>query len=149
MSEVVRPTVHRETTPQPENSIPAGIDAAPSPIGASQRRKRFMRRFRIPEKARVGPNDPTQFVIRELTVEEVEASRKIADGDRTRSVIEQTKLSLFSVDEHVVDHSRDEGSYFYNNWSQKVRELAVLAYDQVGSNTQAEVTDFLSSMESV
>lgn len=149
MSEAVRPPVHRDPGPSSNAPTPRTIDDAPSVRpGHIGKRTRYAKRFRVPEAARVGEADPTTIVVRELTVDEVETARKLGMGDRVKSMTEQTKLSLYEVDGHIVDHTRDEGTYLFNGWSQKVRELAILAYDKVSSNDAEDMNAFLSSMES-
>lgn len=144
-----RPPVQREPEHAPEaRPVPKGIMEAEQPMGALPKQKRRTAEFTIPASVRSRPNDPSKVTLRELTVEEVEAARRIADGDRTKSVIEQAKLSIYMVDGKVVEHGYDEGTFFYNNWSQKVRELIVLGYDRHTSSNQEEVRDFLSSMVS-
>lgn len=146
MSESNRPPVSREVE---HHVAPAGIDTAPQPHLGITRLKRLRKRCHVPEGARSREEDPTTFVLQELDVNEVESARKLADGNQTRSMMEQVKLSLYEVDGRIVDHTRDEGTYYFNRWSQKVRELAVVGYDAVASNKSEDITAFLSSMESV
>jgi hypothetical protein len=125
------------------------VDSLPSAAGPTPENRARLYTFKVPQACRIGPSDPEQLTIRELTSDQqIEASR-LGQGNQLKAGFELAKAALYAVDGKVVNHGDFESEIYWQRFSSKVRQLASIAFANVHNTSNEEDADFLRSRQSV
>lgn len=92
--------------------------------------------------------DPKSIVLRELTTDDFMLAQRLAAKSSLLS-FELLKLSLYRVDNRLVNHAEDEATGYLHKWSAKFRQQALLCYDKMHNTKDEEDAILLESMEPV
>lgn len=101
--------------------------------------------FTIPEAARAFPEDPHQFVMVPITVQEERDANLVADAAKTMVSYEYIKHAVIEVDGKALSWN-GTGRDWIERASPKVRELAVAAFARVNRSNEEEVKAFLAGV---
>lgn len=141
------PVARKEPAPQsPVDEAPSALDA---PSKTSELAKLPKYEFTIPESARIKDADPKKVVIRELTEDDMDLADRLSKGQNRKVGREAVKMSLWSVDGRLVDHSTGEGDFYWAKWGMKVKVLLLTAWSRIHQTDDAEDQAFFESMRPV
>jgi hypothetical protein len=106
-------------------------------------------KFTFPDSVRRTLSDPKSIVLRELNEDQMEQAARIGKGDNRRVGIESVKLSLYKVDDKLIDHGADEASAYWDRWSAKIKFQTLDAWGKLHQTSKEEDKAFFDSMEAV
>lgn len=96
--------------------------------------------YTVPESSRQTENDPKTITIRAWTTgQELDAIRASTGGDLQHELLQR---AVIEIDGTGIDQASD----FMEKWGPKVRQLALVAMNDVGLPSEEDRKDFLASV---
>lgn len=101
--------------------------------------------FKVPESARLFPEDPTSVTLVPVTIEEEQMALKTSEANKTPLGHELAKMSVVAANGKALDWAGGERDSFFGKCSPPVRQLLMTAWSNVNVPKKEIEDDFLAS----